>query len=61
MEFEILLLKLRDLLTKYTYCEDDKLRIKNGIKYDIYNLMNEYDRGFIKELHKELEYKDGEE
>ena len=57
-EYDKLIKELRVILTDGTYCEDNKLRLRNNIKYNVYNLMCEHDKGFVKKLHKDLEYKE---
>ena len=52
-EFDITLEKLKKTLKENIRYEDDKIYIKNKLKYDIYNLMCELDPHFIKELEKE--------
>ena len=56
--YDELIKDIRVILKDGVYCEDNKLRLRNNIKYNIYNLMCEHDKRFIKELHKELEYKE---
>ena len=58
LEFDLLLYRIRNTIKENAYCEDNKLRLKNKVKYDIYNILCEVDKGFIEKLHKELEYKD---
>lgn len=55
-EYDELIKELRVIIKKGSYCEDNKLRLRSTIKYELYNLMIEHDKPFIKKLHKELEY-----
>ena len=55
-EYDMLIMELRNIIKKGSYCEDNKLRLKNCIKYEVYNLLEMHDKKFIKNLHKELEY-----
>ena len=59
MEFDNLLFNIEKILKESLYCEDNNLRIKNKLKYDIFNLINEIDRKFIVDVCKELEYEEG--
>ena len=59
IEYDLLLIRLRMMITENLYCEDDKLFIKSKLKYDIVNMMNEIDSKFMKELFKDLEYNNG--
>lgn len=56
---------LVDLLFKLfeasAYVEDSQLRIKNALKYDIHNLLEELDAKRLKILYDELEYDPEEE
>lgn len=56
---------LIDLLFKLfqasAYVEDSQLRIKNALKYDIHNLLEELDPQQLKILYDELEYNPNEE
>ena len=56
VEFDLLIYSLRNIVKENLYCEDNELRIKNKCKYDLINLMEEIDKGFMEELKKELEY-----
>ena len=47
---------LRVIVRDNVYCEDNKLRIKNKLKYDIVNLVSVVDKDWFNELKKELEY-----
>lgn len=60
IEFDLVLYQLRNTMKENLYVEDNELKIKNKVKYDIYNILCEIDKGFIDKLHKELEYKEGE-
>lgn len=60
LEFDLLLYRLRSTIKENAYCEDSKLKIKNKVKYDIYNILCEVDKKFIEGLHKDLEYKESE-
>lgn len=55
--------EIRKIIIENVYCEDGEIKIKNQIKYDLYNLVLERDTKFIQELHQKLEYKpfEGEE
>ena len=55
-EFDLLLYSLENIVKENLYCEDNMLRIKSKLKYDIINLMEEVDKKFMKNLKKELEY-----
>jgi hypothetical protein len=55
-EFDALLYELGIIVEKNLYCEDEKLFIKNKLKYDVVNLMEKYDKVFMNKLYKELEY-----
>lgn len=57
-EFDNLLQDLKIIIKDNTYCEDNELHIRNKAKYDLYNLVETYDYRYIKELKKELEYKE---
>lgn len=56
---------LIDLLFKLfeasAYVEDGQLRIRNALKYDVHNLLEELDAGRLKLLYDELEYNPEEE
>lgn len=58
-------LDLIDLLFKLfeasAYVEDGQLRIRNVLKYDVHNLLEELDAGRLKLLYDELEYNPEEE
>jgi len=43
------------------YVEDGQLRIKNALKYDVHNLLEELDAARLKILYDELEYDPKEE
>lgn len=43
------------------YVEDSQLRIRNALKYDIHNLLEELDPRQLKLLYDELEYEPDEE
>ena len=55
-EFDTLLYNLQTIIKSNTYCEDNEIHIKNKLKYDIFNMMINYDKAFINKLYKELEY-----
>ena len=58
-EFDNLLYRLQLIMKDKLYCEDNELRSK-CMKYDIINLMLEYDKRFMDKLFKDLEYKGDE-
>ena len=55
-EYDELITKLRLLMKKHLYVEDNELYVRCGCKYDIVTLMFEEDKRFMQELFKELEY-----
>jgi hypothetical protein len=57
-EFDILLYKLQNVLEENVYVEDNKIRIKNKLKYDVFNMMELYDAKWIDRLIKEKGYED---
>lgn len=48
--------EIRKILVDNIICEDNVIRLKNKLKYDLYNLLLEQDYEFMQELHKKLEY-----
>ena len=50
MTEEELINHVRSLIDEHTRIEDNKIRIKNAFKYDIFNLFEEYDTVFIKHM-----------
>ena len=60
-EFDVLLYKLELIVEENLYCEDNKLRIKSKLKYDVVNLLDEMDKSFMDKLYKQLEYNESEE
>ena len=60
LQFDLLLHSLQHIVKDSLYCEDGELRIKNKLKYDVINLMNEIDKPFMTQLYQELEYKEEE-
>lgn len=57
---EKFILDVLETLKKHLICEDDKLYIKTQLKYDLFNLVSEYDKDWIEHLLNELEYKEEE-
>ena len=50
--------RLQIIIKENLYCEDGKIHIKNKLKYDVVNLVEELDKKFIKELYVKLECND---
>lgn len=57
-EFDLLLYRLHSIVRDNLYCEDQELRIRNKLKYDVVNLMEEMDVKFMNGLKCELEYEE---
>ncbi len=53
--------EIRTIIVENIYCEDNKIYLRNKIKYDLYNLLCDRDIEFIEELHKRLEYNPNKE
>jgi hypothetical protein len=49
-----------ETLKEHLVCEDDKLYIKTQLKYDIFNLVSNYDKEWLERLLNDLEYKEEE-
>ena len=56
IDYDLLVEYLRIILKDNVYCEDGELKIRNKLKYDIYNLLSEVDERWVRELEKELEF-----
>lgn len=56
IDYDLLVEYLRIILKDSVYCEDGELKIRNKLKYDIYNLLSEVDKRWVRELEKELEF-----
>ncbi len=57
VNYDELIAKLRLLLRKHLYVEDNELYVKCGMKYDTVTLMFEEDKKWVQNLFDELEYK----
>lgn len=60
VQYDLLVQYLRGIVEENLYCEDNELRIKSKLKYDIVNLLDEIDKEFMQRLYKKLEYKEEE-
>ena len=58
IEYDRLINRLRMIIRDSLKCEDNELHISNRCKYNVFNLMMEYDYKYMKELLKELEYRE---
>jgi hypothetical protein len=57
-EFDSLLNRLELIMKDGLYVEDERLYVKCQVKYQVVNLMNEFDKPFMTKLLEELEYKE---
>lgn len=57
-EFDSLVNRLELIMKDGLYVEDGRLYVKCQVKYQVVNLMNEFDKPFMDKLLKELEYED---
>ena len=57
-EFDAVINKLEIAYKKYSICEDNELRLGNGLKYVVHDILMEYDKSFLDKLYIELEYRE---
>ena len=56
-EFDSLVNRLELIMKDGLYVEDDRLYVKCQVKYQVVNIMNEFDKPFMDKLLKDLEFK----
>ena len=59
-EYDLLLLAIENIIKENIKCEDNELYLSNKLKYQLFNLIYEIDKGFIEKLFKKIEYKEND-